>query len=213
MHGLDYELVRIHHPDSPFGRDLSPAIRRSRFQAITAAYDTLRGKTNGSNGPVDVYRAELERRRRARAAYEASRRRAGAQAEVWTASADDRWKDIIILFVGIMVRTPTYPVLLQVKISEGLRRHSERGWVRCWSGHHLRRLVRLTLLLRKTLHRRDGRRASSEKRGGKRSISVFRSTMRSRRRENDRPTAVGLQLRNTLPVDSRAYGLYSRSRF
>ncbi|KAH9893608.1 hypothetical protein C8Q73DRAFT_648190 [Cubamyces lactineus] len=97
-----YELVRIHHPDSPFGRDISPAIRRSRFQAITAAYDTLRGKTSGSNGPIDVYRAELERRRRARAAYEASRRRAGAQAEVWTASADDRWKDRIILFVGIM---------------------------------------------------------------------------------------------------------------
>ncbi|KAI0362232.1 hypothetical protein OH77DRAFT_1388338 [Trametes cingulata] len=99
-----YELVRIHHPDSPFGGDLSPAVRRARFQSITAAYDILRGRTNGSNGPVDIYRAELERRRRARAAYEASRSYTNPQAHDWSASADDRWKDRIILFVGILVR-------------------------------------------------------------------------------------------------------------
>ncbi|KAI0711540.1 hypothetical protein C8Q76DRAFT_737027 [Earliella scabrosa] len=104
-----YELVRVHHPDSPSGRDLSPAIRRSRFQAITAAYDSLRGKRSGSgsHGPTDIYRQELERRRRARAAYEASRNRGGFAYErypdqTWTASADERWKDRIILFVGIM---------------------------------------------------------------------------------------------------------------
>ncbi|KAI0375010.1 hypothetical protein BV20DRAFT_961254 [Pilatotrama ljubarskyi] len=97
-----YELVRIHHPDSPFGGDLSPAVRRSRFQSITAAYDILRGKTNGSGGPVDIYRAELERRRRARAAYEASRSHTNPQTHDWSASADDRWKDRVILFVGIL---------------------------------------------------------------------------------------------------------------
>ena len=103
--------MRVHHPDSPSGRDLSPAIRRSRFQAITAAYDSLRGKRSGSgsHGPTDIYRQELERRRRARAAYEASRNGGGFAYErhpdqTWTASADDRWKDRIILFVGIMVR-------------------------------------------------------------------------------------------------------------
>ncbi|KAI8985637.1 hypothetical protein BD414DRAFT_488732 [Trametes punicea] len=78
-----YELVRIHHPDSPFGRDISPA-------------------STGSGGPVDIYRAELERRRRARAAYEASRRPMSSQPQAWTASADDRWKDRIILFVGVL---------------------------------------------------------------------------------------------------------------
>ncbi|KAI0630460.1 hypothetical protein C8Q77DRAFT_1133143 [Trametes polyzona] len=97
-----YELVRIHHPDSPFGRDLSPALRHSRFQSITAAYDILRGKSNGAHGPVDIYRAELERRRRARAAYEASRARPRPSPQEWPATADDRWKDRIILFVGIL---------------------------------------------------------------------------------------------------------------
>ncbi|KAJ2973527.1 hypothetical protein NUW54_g12049 [Trametes sanguinea] len=97
-----YELVRIHHPDSPFGRDLPPNVRHSRFQSITAAYDVLRGKKTASGAPMDIYRAELERRRRARAAYEASRRPMSSQPQEWTATADDRWKDRIILFVGIL---------------------------------------------------------------------------------------------------------------
>ncbi|KAI1798385.1 hypothetical protein LXA43DRAFT_876187 [Ganoderma leucocontextum] len=98
-----YELVRIHHPDAPYGRDLSPAIRRSRFQAITAAYDTLRGKTgSGPDGPVDIYREEILRRKRAWAAHEESRRRSGYSGPEWKASADDRWKDRIILIIGIM---------------------------------------------------------------------------------------------------------------
>ncbi len=108
----DYELVRVHHPDSPNGHNLSPELRRSRFQAITAAYDTLRGKWSGgsgSNGADDIYRQELDRRRRARAAYEASLGRGTFSYEqtpgkAWEASADDRWKDRIILFIGIMVR-------------------------------------------------------------------------------------------------------------
>ncbi|TFK83614.1 hypothetical protein K466DRAFT_554769 [Polyporus arcularius HHB13444] len=104
-----YELVRVHHPDSSHGRDLSPLVRRHRFQAITAAYDVLRGRKSAAsmNGPGDIYRQEIERRRRAQAAYAASRMRSehayqhpsGAQ---WSASADDRWKDRIILFVGLM---------------------------------------------------------------------------------------------------------------
>nr|VWP01883.1 Polygalacturonase (PG) (EC (Pectinase) [Ganoderma boninense] len=104
----DYELVRVHHPDAPYGRDLSPAIRRSRFQAITAAYDTLRGKRgSGADGPVDIYREEILRRKRAWAAHEEARRRSGhpwedQQGQKWKASADDRWKDRIILIIGIM---------------------------------------------------------------------------------------------------------------
>ncbi|KAH9851984.1 hypothetical protein C2E23DRAFT_732040 [Lenzites betulinus] len=97
-----YELVRIHHPDSPHGRNLSPSVRHCRFQSITAAYDTLRGKCTSTNGPVDIYRAELDRRRRARAAYEASRTQSYPRGPEWSASADDRWKDRIILFVGIL---------------------------------------------------------------------------------------------------------------
>lgn len=106
--------MRVHHPDSPSGRDLSPALRHKRFQSITAAYDILRGKSNGAGTPVDIYRAEIERRRRARAAYEASRgyRPTRPRAETWSASADERWKDRVILFVGLMVRL-LFPALLR----------------------------------------------------------------------------------------------------
>ncbi|TDL26550.1 hypothetical protein BD410DRAFT_812914 [Rickenella mellea] len=41
-----YELVRVHHPDSPRARTLPPRIAHARFQAITAAYDILTGKSN-----------------------------------------------------------------------------------------------------------------------------------------------------------------------
>ena len=51
-----------------------------------------------------MYREELNRRRRAYAGERA--RRSGPFAHghsEWSASADDRWKDRLILFVGIMV--------------------------------------------------------------------------------------------------------------
>ncbi|EGO22532.1 hypothetical protein SERLADRAFT_395912, partial [Serpula lacrymans var. lacrymans S7.9] len=48
-----YDLVRTHHPDSTFCRDLSPSERHSRFQAITAAYDSLRGKAR--SGTSDIF--------------------------------------------------------------------------------------------------------------------------------------------------------------
>ncbi|KAH9930199.1 uncharacterized protein B0H18DRAFT_849909, partial [Fomitopsis serialis] len=38
-----YDLVRVHHPDSPFSRDVPSQERHVRFQTITKAYDILRG--------------------------------------------------------------------------------------------------------------------------------------------------------------------------
>ncbi|KAH7926711.1 hypothetical protein BV22DRAFT_1111516 [Leucogyrophana mollusca] len=40
-----YELVRIYHPDSPVARHYPPEVSQARFQAITKAYDVLRGKS------------------------------------------------------------------------------------------------------------------------------------------------------------------------
>ncbi|OBZ74060.1 hypothetical protein A0H81_06493 [Grifola frondosa] len=97
-----YDLVREHHPDSPFCRDVTPEVRHSRFRAITAAYDTLRGRG------IDPYHAEIELRRRAQRAREVYERRAEsagkstAQGREWTASADDRWKDWVLISIGIM---------------------------------------------------------------------------------------------------------------
>lgn len=42
----DIDLVRAHHPDSAHCRHLPPGERHARFQAITAAYDHLRGRSN-----------------------------------------------------------------------------------------------------------------------------------------------------------------------
>ncbi|KAL4265902.1 J domain-containing protein [Pleurotus pulmonarius] len=98
-----YELVRIHHPDSIHGRSIPPRLRHARFQSITAAYDALRGKRASSN--VDPYTEEILRRKRAYHAHYGHRPRAehayyGGRHN-WHASADDRWKDRIILAVGI----------------------------------------------------------------------------------------------------------------
>ena len=45
----DYELVRVHHPDSAHSRasDLPKRIRDERFSAIKDAYDVLAGKRPG----------------------------------------------------------------------------------------------------------------------------------------------------------------------
>jgi len=71
---VDYELVRLHHPDSTDGRRLPPSIAHARFRSIKASYDYLRGHTlsphpNARQAPkaegFDPYQRELARRRRA----------------------------------------------------------------------------------------------------------------------------------------------------
>ena len=101
----DYDLVRVHHPDSPFCRNLPPAERHARFQSISAAYDVLRGVKPPHD---DAFSHELDRRRRA---HRRTHRHPVEPDEflryskTWTEeSADDRWKDRIILCVGIFVR-------------------------------------------------------------------------------------------------------------
>lgn len=110
----DYELVRIHHPDSIHGRSISPRLRHARFQCITAAYDALRGKRAHAN--VDPYTEEILRRKRAYYAHYGHRPRAehayyGGRHN-WHASVDDRWKDRIILAVGITVCTFLYSLAI-----------------------------------------------------------------------------------------------------
>ncbi|KAL0959885.1 hypothetical protein HGRIS_011553 [Hohenbuehelia grisea] len=100
-----YELVRAHHPDSTYCRSLSAAERHKRFQSITAAYDALRGKK--PHVWRDPYVDEVMRRKRAYYSHYSQRPRpeySYAGRHDWHASADDRWKDRIILFVGITVR-------------------------------------------------------------------------------------------------------------
>ncbi|OJA08017.1 hypothetical protein AZE42_08015 [Rhizopogon vesiculosus] len=52
----DYELVRIYHPDSVVARHYPPEVSQARFQAISKAYDILRGKTSSSGEPTEATR-------------------------------------------------------------------------------------------------------------------------------------------------------------
>lgn len=42
---LDYDLVRIYHPDSPIARNYPAEMAQARFHSISKAYDLMRGKS------------------------------------------------------------------------------------------------------------------------------------------------------------------------
>ncbi|KAI0308705.1 hypothetical protein OF83DRAFT_1041656, partial [Amylostereum chailletii] len=102
-----YDLVRRHHPDSPLCRDVPPEVRHARFQAITAAYEKLSGRSPMSTafGTSDPYWEEVERRRRQHARRQEYRRRHPRPAEATlNTEADDLWKDRVLMGVGLVVR-------------------------------------------------------------------------------------------------------------
>ncbi|KAG5652725.1 hypothetical protein H0H81_003922 [Sphagnurus paluster] len=89
-------------------RSLTPSERHARFQSITKAYDILRGKASPFSGN-DPYREEVLRRKHyyqayhnRQAEYMRQHMRSHAARPDWNASADDRWKDRVILLVGIL---------------------------------------------------------------------------------------------------------------
>lgn len=109
----DYDLVRIHHPDSVHSRLLSPSVRHARFQSITSAYDILRGKSqNSPHSGVDPYSSEVHRRKHFYQAHHDRRAEYAYPGREWTASPDDRWKDRVIIIVGLVVSTLKYSHLL-----------------------------------------------------------------------------------------------------
>ncbi|KAK1236515.1 hypothetical protein PQX77_000208 [Marasmius sp. AFHP31] len=104
-----YELVRAHHPDSHSCRLLSPEVRHSRFQAISAAYDTLRRGRRGGTGRFDPYAEELARRRDIYYKHYHRRRQENDMAPKytyarfdWNSNPDDRWKDYMIVGFGVL---------------------------------------------------------------------------------------------------------------
>ena len=106
----------MHHPDSPQCRDLPATVRRARFQSITHAYDGLRGKKGHYSQTHDPYLDEIMRMKRAqnlrRAAYAETQNPFGPEwtasssdsaRRKWDASPDDRWKDRVLICVGVLV--------------------------------------------------------------------------------------------------------------
>ncbi|KIK47131.1 hypothetical protein CY34DRAFT_293076 [Suillus luteus UH-Slu-Lm8-n1] len=82
-----YELVRIYHPDSAVARHYPPEESQARFQAISRAYDILKGKTSSSGEPVEATRTVDPIRWSAR-----SRR-----PHFDDTASDERWKERVIM--------------------------------------------------------------------------------------------------------------------
>lgn len=80
---------------------MSPDVAHARFRAITAAYDTLRGKTPSASADNGFTASAQDRSYQTTAAWRAARQR---RQELYTSGAvDDSWKDGIILGGAVLV--------------------------------------------------------------------------------------------------------------
>jgi len=101
------DLVRAHHPDSAHCSHLPPTERHARFQAISAAYDHLRGKST-SFPMVSSYDDQLHEdvRKRARRGHNRTAEFEDRQPEA------DRAADIVpIIFGGLLIFIAVLPGL------------------------------------------------------------------------------------------------------
>lgn len=129
----DYDLVRVHHPDSPHGRDIPQKVRHARFQSITRAYDILRGvRSEHDEHDADPMLREILRRKRMYEAHQREearrremRRRASAElrpehdaeADGHAAeTAELRLKDAVIVAAAALVSYLLLPVCLGLKV-------------------------------------------------------------------------------------------------
>lgn len=95
----DFDLVRLYHPDKA-GLSVSPEVAHAQFQAITSAYDALRGKT--PLGSVPSTSGGVDSTYQSTAAWRAMRNR---RQELYSSgAADDSWKDKIIVMGVVGVR-------------------------------------------------------------------------------------------------------------
>ncbi|KAJ7114034.1 hypothetical protein C8R44DRAFT_832993 [Mycena epipterygia] len=93
------ELVKLHHPDSQYCRDLPASERHRRFQMISSAYDALRLKRVIPERDRSTWE-EIDRRKRTQ--YRHSRRAEYEYAEWKNPRTDDRWTDRVILAFGFV---------------------------------------------------------------------------------------------------------------
>lgn len=101
----------MYHPDCAGHHH--PAVSRDvctrRFQAITAAYDVLKGRTTSrfaAHNPHDwSYEKELLRRRQQQAYSERMRQeRRREEAYAWVTDEEQRWKHTSMIVFGVLVR-------------------------------------------------------------------------------------------------------------
>ncbi|KAG0706028.1 hypothetical protein DFH29DRAFT_200210 [Suillus ampliporus] len=82
-----FELVRIYHPDSAVARHYPPEVSQARFQAISRAYDILRGKVYSSGEPVETAHKVDPKRWSTRSRHP----------HFDDTASDERWKERVIM--------------------------------------------------------------------------------------------------------------------
>lgn len=124
--GIDYELVRIHHPDCSRARTLPPSTSHSRFQAISDAYIILSGKKPSSETwDRDVaYSDELRRRTRAQWRANAGSDEFGSTStSAWENEHRERWDQGILIFIVVFVSLSSVKTSLRVIYDDEFVRH------------------------------------------------------------------------------------------
>lgn len=103
---LDYELVRRYHPDSAFARSLPPETAHTQFQAMSRAYDVLRGKTqtmaidDTTDGPAARSDNDV--------GFEIWKARQARKADI-DVTFDERWKDKMLVGLLLFVSCQSPP--------------------------------------------------------------------------------------------------------
>ncbi|KAG7098893.1 hypothetical protein E1B28_000793 [Marasmius oreades] len=109
-----FELVRIYHPDKNKSSESSEEVAHARFQAISNAYNILRGPLPPSNTLQQATTASR------RAAHIRRHRELHASGAV-----DDRWKDRLILF-GTVAAVVVFAVQAMITRREALTQAMDR---------------------------------------------------------------------------------------
>ncbi|KAG6375405.1 hypothetical protein JVT61DRAFT_2962 [Boletus reticuloceps] len=100
-----YDLVRIYHPDSPIARTFPADTAQVRFQAISKAYDMMRGKSAITGDVV------MDRERPADSAR--FRPKASRRPHFDATPGDERWKERV-LFGATVVAIVAFVVQINV---------------------------------------------------------------------------------------------------
>jgi len=113
---LDYELVRIHHPDCAAARKLLPGTSHIHFQAISDAYVVLTGKrpssswSRNSSSPSSsgyasdtAFYEEITRRKRAQWRAPAGSDEFGYGPDVWDKKEKEMFDQGTLVFIMVFV--------------------------------------------------------------------------------------------------------------
>ena len=92
---LDYDLVRIYHPDSPVARKYPSETTQSRFQSISKAYDLMRGKS--------AITGEVLTNRERHTDPARFRPKVPRRPHFDEATGDERWKERILFGATVLV--------------------------------------------------------------------------------------------------------------